>query len=412
MSEVLSIARLGGKGEGIADRSGGPVFLPYALPGERIEAEIAGDRGFIAAILEPSLHRVTPPCPYFTRCGGCAIQHLAAPEYGAWKRGLLVHALERARLETVIAPLVDARGTGRRRVTLHVRYTGTGKAMRAEAGFMAVRSHTLIDLDHCPILVPALASSPTIARAVGEALKSRGKPLDVQLTATLSGLDVDIRGAGTVGNAERLSLSELAHRFDLARLTVHGELIVSSRAPLIAMGRAQVIPPPGSFLQATEAGEAALAELVTAAAGGAKRVADLFCGSGPFALRLAERSSVTAMDNGEASIQALKQGASRTQGLKPITASTRDLFRRPLLAKELSAFDAIVFDPPRAGAEAQARQIAQAKVAKVIAVSCDTGTFARDARILVEGGYRLESITPVDQFVYSAHLETVAVFSR
>jgi len=412
MSEILFVARLGAKGEGIVERAGKPLFLPYALPGETVEAEVAGDRGFMTALLEPSQNRIQPICPHFAHCGGCAIQHLAGPEYAAWKHRLVVHALERAHLNAPVGALVDARGAGRRRVTLHVRYAGAGRAIRAEAGFMAARSHTLIDLDTCPILVSALAPAPAIARAVGEAMKARGKPLDVQATATIGGLDIDLRGSGPVGNTERLRLSELAQRYDLARLTVHGELIVSARAPSIAMGRAQVTPPPGGFLQATEAGETALAGLVIAATTGAKRVADLFCGVGPFALRLAERSAVAAMDSGEPAIQALKQAVSRTQGLKPIAGEVRDLFRRPLSAKELSAFDAVVFDPPRAGAEAQARQMAQSKVPRIVAVSCDTGTFARDARILVDGGYRLESVTPIDQFVYSGHVETVAVFSR
>ncbi len=412
MSRSVVIARLGGLGEGVVETPDGPLFIPYALPGEVVEAAIAGNRGFIDRLISPSPERVVAPCRHFTLCGGCAVQHLATDAYAAWKRGLVAEALGRAGIVAPLAGLVDARGTGRRRVTLHVRYDGTGRAMRACAGFMAVRSHSLIDLDACPILVPALARAPAVARAAGEVLKGRAKPLDVQATATLTGIDLDLRGSGPLGDAERLALSELAQAHDLARLTVHGGLVVAPRMPLIAIGRARAVPPPGGFLQATEAGEAALAALVLRAAAGARRIADLFCGVGAFALRLAEQGAVTALDGSEPAIEALRRAAAGTQGLKPISAAARDLFRRPLSTKELAGFEVVVFDPPRAGAEAQARQLALSKVPRVVAVSCDPGTFARDAGILIAGGYRLDSVTPVDQFVYSAHVELVAVFSR
>jgi 23S rRNA (uracil1939-C5)-methyltransferase len=340
------------------------------------------------------------------------VQHLAAAPYADWKRGLVALALERARIETTLDALVDARGTGRRRVTLHVRVFGTGKAARAEAGFMEARSHTLIDLDRCPILVPSLVRAPLIARAIGEALKHKAKPLDVQATATLTGLDVDLRGSGALDRRERLAMTAVADANDLVRLTVHGELIVERRTPLIQMGKAQVSPPPGGFLQATTAGEEALAGLVRTALGPAKAVADLFCGVGPFTLRIAESARVMAFDSNEPSIAALKKAANTTQGLKPIVAQARDLFRRPLIAKELEGIDAVVFDPPRAGAEAQVRELAGSRIAKVVAVSCDPGTFTRDAALLITGGYRLERVTPVDQFVYSPHVELVGVFTR
>ncbi len=210
MSAQLTVLRLGSKGEGIAEGPTGPIFLPYALAGETVDAEIAGNRGFVTRLIEASPQRVEAICPQFTHCGGCAIQHLESAQYASWKRGLVVQALARAHIEASVEALVDARGDGRRRVTLHVRYAGTGKAMRAQAGFMAARSHSLVDLDLCPILVPALAAAPRIARGIGEALKARGKSLDVQVTATLSGLDVDLRGAGAVDNRERLELNKFS----------------------------------------------------------------------------------------------------------------------------------------------------------------------------------------------------------
>lgn len=243
-------------------------------------------------------------------------------------------------------------------------------------------------------------------------LRTSGKPLDIQATLTETGLDIDIRGHGPVSERLRQALVEAALALDLARLSLHGDIVVERRSPVATMGRAQVSPPPGGFLQATRAGEEKLASLVSAACEGARRVADLFAGCGPFSLRLAERCEVHAVDGDGRSLAALDKAARGTPGLRRVTTETRDLFRRPLLAPELARFDAVVFDPPRAGAQAQASQLARAKPPVVVGVSCDLGTFARDAAILTEGGYRLDRIWPVDQFKYSPHLELVGVFRR
>jgi 23S rRNA (uracil1939-C5)-methyltransferase len=251
-----------------------------------------------------------------------------------------------------------------------------------------------------------------VAWAIAEILKPAGKPLDIQVTETAGGLDVDVRGSGALPRDRAVLLATVAAHYKLARLTRHGELIAQQAAPTVSMGRAQVTLPPGAFLQATTPGERALAELVLAYAGKAKTVADLFCGVGPFALRLAERTKVTAADSDAAAIAALQAAVKSTAGLKPVTAQTRDLFRRPLVPAELKGFDAVVFDPPRQGAQAQARELAAGTVPVVIAVSCDAKTFARDAAILVTGGYRPTAVTPVDQFRYSPHIEIVARFAR
>jgi 23S rRNA (uracil1939-C5)-methyltransferase len=224
-------------------------------------------------------------------------------------------------------------------------------------------------------------------------------------------MDIDVRGSGPLGARHTAALARLADTYRLARLTRHGELIVQRIAPTVRMGKATVTLPPGAFLQATAEGEAVLARLVSEHVVRARMAADLFCGVGPFALRLAERARVTAADADAAAVEALRQAA-KTPGLKPITAEPRDLFRRPFAPDELKAFDAVVFDPPRQGAEAQARQLAASGVPLIVAVSCNAATFARDARVLADGGYRLTSATPVDQFRYSAHVETVARFER
>ena len=245
-----------------------------------------------------------------------------------------------------------------------------------------------------------------------ETLKITRKPLDIQLTATDSGLDVDVRGSGPLQSGTIAALARVAETHGLARLTRHGELVTQRVQPLLSIGRARVPLPPASFLQATAEGEAALARLVIEHVGKAKRVADLFAGVGTFALRLAERARVTAADSEAAAIQALQRAAAVTPGLKRIDAVSRDLFRRPFLPIELKGFDAVVFDPPRQGAEAQARELARSAVETVVAVACDPVTFARDVKILVGGGYRLVSVTPIDQFRYSHHVEVVGQLER
>lgn len=408
MAETLRIERLGHRGDGVAT---GPVYVARALGGELVEAEVSGERGRLLRVVEPSPDRVEAYCPEVGRCGGCATQELAQDAALEWKRTLLIEAFGREGLDVAdkVAPCLDAHGAGRRRATFHARSGADG---RLAVGFAEARSHAIAAIRDCPLLAPQLDSALTAARAVAGALAARKKPLDLAVTATDAGLDLDARGSGPVPESLRLKLVALAEALDLARLSIHGDVIVERRRPVIAIGRASVVPPPGGFLQATVLGEATLARLATAAVGDAKRVADLFCGVGAFALRLAERAEVFAADSDRPAIDALTAAARAAPGLKRVTAEARDLFRRPLAAGELSRFDAVVFDPPRAGAEAQARALAASKVARVVAVSCAVATLARDAAILIRGGYALEAIVPVDQFRHSAHVEAVATFRR
>ena len=304
--------------------------------------------------------------------------------------------------------MIDAHGEGRRRATFHARRSDRGVL---EVGFAAYRAHHVISIDRCPVLSPSLDGAIPAAWALADALGSLKKPLDIQVTATDTGLDVDLRGSGPLSPQRTTALARLAAAHRLARLTRHGELVVQRAAPTLRIGKAQVVLPPGAFLQATAAGEAVLAQRVAEHVGGAKSVADLFCGVGPFALRLAERARVYAADGDDAAIAALRHAAP-ARGLKPVETQARDLFRRPLGAKELKRFEAVVFDPPRQGAEAQARELAASEVPLVVAVSCNAATFSRDARLLHDGGYRLTDLAPVDQFRHSAHVEIVARFTR
>ncbi|UMY17038.1 RNA methyltransferase [Methylobacterium organophilum] len=404
--DIVVIDRLGIRGDGLAAEG---LAIPGALPGEHVRIERAGNRARLLAIESASPERVAPFCPYYARCGGCVMQHLASEPYAAWKQEGVARALGQAGLETDLASLRDAHGAGRRRLILHVRRIEGA----ARAGLMAARSHDLVPIDHCPITVPALHRAPAVAEALAVPLGRGAKPLDVQATASRAGLDIDIRGHGPVDEGVRAALTRLAAELDLARLSLHGDIVVERRPPVLASSGAAVVPPPGGFLQATEAGEAALTELVLAALDKrVKRVADLFSGCGPFALALARAHEVHAVEGEAAPLAALDRAFRASQGLRRITTERRDLFRRPLLPLELDRFDAVVFDPPRAGAQAQAARLAESKVPLVVGVSCDAGTFARDAATLVEGGYRLERVVPVDQFRYSAHVEMVGFFRR
>jgi 23S rRNA (uracil1939-C5)-methyltransferase len=408
--ERLVIDHVGHRGDGVAFADGQTVYVPYALAGETVEVAPVPDhpdRRRLLQVEHASPQRVTAFCQHFGICGGCAIQHWESERYRAWKREIVVETLAQAKLDCEVYQLIDAHGLGRRRITLHARM-GTHDVLKV--GFAAASSHDIIPVDRCPILDPGLSGALDAGWAIAEPLISIGKPLDIQITGTDNGLDVDVRGSGPLPAATIAMLSRVAEQHRLARLTRHGELVLMRRPPTIAIGAAQVTLPPGSFLQATVAGEETLAALVSGHCKRAKHIADLFCGVGPFALRLAAKSRIAAFDSDAGAVTALQKAATSTSGLKPIKAEARDLFRRPLVPQELRDYDTVVFDPPRQGAQAQAQQLAASKIPVVVAVSCNVATFARDARILIDGGYRIEGVTPFDQFRHTPHVELVARF--
>jgi 23S rRNA (uracil1939-C5)-methyltransferase len=412
VTERFIVARVGHLGDGIADTPHGPLYIPYALPGETVEAQPDPrhpDRAHLIQVETPSPERVEPICPHFGLCGGCAIQHWRDDRYRAWKRDLVVTALAQVGLDTPVDELIDAHGAGRRRAVLHAR-RGTRDVLAV--GFSARRAHRIVAIDRCPIFAPAMHGTVEAAWLIAEALDPARKPLDIHVTAANEGLDIDVRGSGLLRPDQVAALARIAAERRLARIARHGELVAQPCAPTITMGSARVPLPPGAFLQPTEAGEAALAGLILEHTRGARRIIDLFCGIGPFTLRLAEQARISAADSSEPAIAALARAAAATRELKPVDTQVRDLFRRPFVPGELASYDAAVFDPPRQGAPAQAREIAASKVPVVAAVSCNPGTFARDARVLVDGGYRLVRVTPVDQFRYSPHVEIVARLQR
>jgi 23S rRNA (uracil1939-C5)-methyltransferase len=404
--EEVSVVALDAHGHGLASNG---VIIPGALPGERTLVKLEGKRAELIETLDVSPDRAAPFCPWFGTCGGCVVQHMSASLYQRWKRGLVVEALEREGVAAEVRDLVDAHGAGRRRATFHARFP---HGQPDEVGFMRARSHDIIAIDNCPLFSPGMAGAISAAHALSGDLRGLMKPLDIGVTATLDGLDVDLRGSGPLGRAETQKLTQTADALNLARVSNHGEIVIERRPPRVAFGQARVRLAPGGFLQATEAGEAWLADFAERALAGAKKIADLFCGGGAFALRLASRHEVFAVDADPAAIAALARAAATTPGLHRLATETRNLFRRPLRPDELAAFDAVLIDPPRAGALEQVRALAASAVPLVVSISCNAATFARDARILVEGGFRAESVTPLDQFRFSAHVEIAAVFRR
>lgn len=407
MSEQVRIDSVGRQGDGIASTAHGRVHVALTLPGERVEIEREGERGTLLKVIEPSSDRINPVCKHFGECGGCALEHWATKPYLAWKRNLVVEALAREGVNAKVAPAIPAYGAGRIRAVFH---SGRGEK-KAAVGFAKRRSHEIVDLEECPVLDPKLESALTVARELAKILLAAGKPIDLHITVAERGLDIDIRGPGKLAKPIESKIVTFSAQKKILRISLHGEPLAQLMPPTHLVGNVRVILPPVPFLQATAEGERVLAEKVLQAAEGAKSAADLFSGIGTFALRLASSMKVAAFDNHEPSIQAL-QAAAKSPGLKPVTASARDLFRWPLVVDELKKIDFVVLDPPRQGAEAQARELAKSKVKMIAYVSCDADSFARDAKILIESGFKLGEVTPVDQFQYSPHVELVSVFKR
>jgi 23S rRNA (uracil1939-C5)-methyltransferase len=406
----VKIEAIGGQGDGTA---AGPAFVPLTLPGERVTARMDGSRGELLELLEASSDRVTPPCPHFGTCGGCALQHWAAEPYLAWKADQIRQALSYERIETEIFPTFAAPPGARRRLALHARRGKGGVVI----GFKARRSWDLVPIEVCPISDPRLVAAFPALRALAAPFLEHPKSAPtLHATWTDTGIDVDVTGierkSGGLSADARMRAAAAAQVANFARVTLAGEMVYQARMPVIRFGKAMVGLPAGGFLQAVASAEAEMARLAVEAVAGANRIADLYCGAGAFTFRLAEVGSVYAADSSEGAIASLKTAIATAPGLKSITAEARDLVRRPILAVELKKTDAVVFDPPRAGAAEQCGEIGRSKAGRVMAVSCNPQTFARDARILTDAGFKLDRVHPIDQFLWSPHVELVGVFSR
>ena len=397
------IERLGHQGDGIAP---GPVFAPMTLPGEVVSGTLNGQRLDQVRIVTPSSDRVAAPCRHFKTCGGCQVQHASDGFVEHWKAGIVREALRAQGIEAEIAGVETSPPKSRRRAGLSARRTKKG----AMAGFHGRASGTIVEIPDCQLLHPDLIAALPVAEALAVAGGSRKGELNVSVTLSDGGLDVAVRDGKPLDRDLEVALAQQAEALDLARLSWDGEVIAMRRAPGQIFGPARVVPPPGAFLQATPQGEAALLRAVSEITEGASKIADLFAGCGTFALPLARRAEVLAVEGDRAMIAALDRGWREAQGLKRVEGVTRDLFRNPLLRDEFKGIDAVVIDPPRAGAEAQVTELAEARVPVIAHVSCNPVTFARDAARLIAAGYVMGPVRVVDQFRWSSHVELVAGF--
>ncbi|MBB4237657.1 class I SAM-dependent RNA methyltransferase [Rhizobium esperanzae] len=414
-TETVTIEKLGAQGDGIASSAAGPVYVPFSLPGESVAIARVKSQGTIISITTASPDRQEPPCRHFGpdgvngTCGGCTLQHMADGPYRAFKRQLVVDALRSKGLTPDVGEIVPARPGERRRVVFAARKTEKDMLI----GFNQAESHHIVAIEECPISSAGIIARLPAIKAIGASLATNAEPFRISVLETLSGLDVAVDEVKKLSDPQRRKAIETVLSLrGIARVSLNGEILVEPAKPLIDFGGVQVSPPAGGFAQATKPAEEAMAELVLAHVGKAKRIADLFAGAGTFSLRLARIGRVHAVEAEAAALAALDQAARKTQGLKPVSIEKRDLFRRPLMTQEFKPYDAVVFDPPRAGAEFQCKELARSAVKKIIAVSCNPLTLARDLAILVEGGYRITGVTPIDQFLWTSHVEVVATLEK
>ena len=383
------------------------MFVPQALPGEVVEGDLAGDHLTNLRILTPSASRVRPPCVHARTCGGCLLQHAADAFVADWKLGVVQSALAGQGITALFRPIITSPPRSRRRATLAARRTKGG----ALIGFHARASDMLVDIPNCQLLHPDLMATFPALAALVKLGGSRSGEVSLTVTRSLAGPDVMVTGGRPADALFKMQLARLAETHGIARLTWNGETAALRAAPMQRFGRALVAPPPGAFLQATAEGEVALLQSIALAVGSARKITDLFAGVGTFSLPLAERAEIHAVEGDAAMKAALDKGARNAEGLRRVTVEVRDLFRRPLEADEFKGVEAVVIDPPRAGAEAQTHALARAKVSVIASVSCNPITFARDAKILLASGYKLDWVQVVDQFRWSSHVELVSRFS-
>jgi len=409
-----TIERLGSDGAGLLTLNGKLIAVPGALEGERVEITLSSSgTARLTQRYTDSPERGSPPCRHFGRCGGCRLQHLAPGLYASFKPRIIADALARQGIRDVLLRPVEISPPGsRRRATLDAKSDGA----KIRLGFHETASHSVVDLLECPILSPALTCLlPSLRALLGRLLPARGVAT-VTLGESDRGIDLGLQLPAPPDLAALEMLAEFAESQDLARLwwLDRGDipmLIAERRRPTVRLGDIDVDLPPGAFQQATAAGERALTRAVIDAAGSAQHIADLFSGIGTFALPLLPGRRVHAVEQSPAALDALAAAVRRAEQTG-LTVERRDLMARPLLPAELSRYNAVLFDPPRAGAAAQCEQLAQSTVPTVIAVSCNPASFARDAAILRKGPYRLDWVLPVDQFLWSNHVELVALFRR
>ncbi|MDJ0614010.1 MAG: class I SAM-dependent RNA methyltransferase [Rhizobiaceae bacterium] len=405
----ITIEKLGRQGDGIFVENGKEIFVPATLPREVVKVSGKGQRRTLEEIVKPSTKRIDPVCKHFGTCGGCQLQHLEAATYQTWKTELLVEALARAGIEHKPDKFLSFPVSARRKAV----FSAARIAGELHFGFTRQNSNEIVPIDECHVVVPALQDALPDLRSFVSSLPLSAKPVRISALVTANGLDVEVEELKLKSDVQQRALSRKALDVGFARLSFDGETVIEACKPFVQMGKAMVLPPPGGFLQASSEAEEEMASIVVSHLSGAKKVADLYCGVGTFALRLAEGSQVWALEDSTPAIASLDLAWRGTAGnLKQISSEVRNLERRPASFKELKRFEGLVFDPPRAGAELQSRQIAKSRVGKVAAVSCNPITLARDLSILLEGGYAIKEIVAIDQFRFTYHLETIVLLEK
>ena len=418
MTDKLTIDEIGGRGDGLATLNGKVIYIPYAAPGDVADVKLNGSKGRIRHIHKQSPHRSEPVCEHYTKCGGCNLQHISEDFYREWKEGLIKTALENQGVENIeIADLIISPKGSRRRTTLQAIGRGKGEIV---LGYSEKGSHNLIDLNSCPILMPVLEKLITPLKALLSGLLEQKEKMSVSLTAGDNGVDMVLKGKGEISLDLRMDLATFADKNNLARISWFNtkakhpehELLAERRKPYVTFEGNKVFFPEGSFLQATPQGQDALIKAMLAGIEGASRVVDLFSGCGTFSIAAAKQANVHAVENNEDMLNALKISSNQMTNIKMVTTELRDLFLRPLLPHELNTYDVAIIDPPRAGAKHQMTEILNSDIKRLVMISCNPITFSRDVQDLVDAGFTMGVVTPVDQFLYSSHLEIVSVFTR
>jgi 23S rRNA (uracil1939-C5)-methyltransferase len=352
--------------------------------------------------------RVEPACQHFRKCGGCSLQNWSLGAQLSWKQQFVSDSLTQNGIFTTINPIVATSSKTRRRAIFSVRRVGKTQQL----GFNMVQSHEIISIEECHVIAPEITDALPMLRDLAQLMPVKKNGGHITVTLTKTGLDISLSGVSEISLQLRGHMSNFALNRDLARLSIEQDVIIEIKRPIIYFGEVVATPPPGGFLQACEKIEQAMALELTGHFKKSKHIADLFSGSGAFAFYNAKHVSVHAVEGDEAAVACIDRSRRGLQGYKAISIEKRDLFRRPLLAQDLKAYDGVIFDPPRSGAENQCKMLAKSKVKKIAAVSCNPLTLSRDLRILVEGGYSVLSVTPYDQFLWTPHVEVVALLER
>ena len=408
MMAEYTVQKLGQLGDGVINDPMGEIFAPFTLPGERIEGEVYKGRIATPKIIEPVADRIKPACKHFKICGGCSMQHASDALLADWKIAKTKEALSQAGLTPEFRPIISSPAGSRRRATFAAKRTKKSSMV----GFHGRASDTIVEITECPVSDPALLAGMPAFGQFARLGTSRKAVLRISATTSEHGLDIAVENGKELSPTEIAQFAQIASANKILRLKWNDDIIAQSHPPSQPMGAANVVPPSAAFLQATAFGEATLVKTVMEIIGPAKRVTDLFAGCGTFALPIASQAAVHAVEGERAMMDALNMGWRNAGGLHDVRVETRDLFRRPLMPDEFKKVDAVVLDPPRAGAYAQVLELAKSDVKRIAFVSCNPATFARDAQILFEGGYILDWVQVVDQFLWNSHVELVAQFTK